>query len=39
LNTKCVFLLSPQILSETFFILRRTERDVISKVSVTLVRF
>jgi hypothetical protein len=32
LNTKCVFWLSAQILSDTFLILRRTERDVIINV-------
>jgi hypothetical protein len=31
-NTKCVFWLSLQLLSETFLILRRTERDVIVKL-------
>jgi hypothetical protein len=46
LNTKCVFWFSLQLLSETFLILRRTERDMIknvyclpSKVPVILVRF
>ena len=46
LNTKRVFWFSLQLLSETFFILRRTERDVITnvywslcKVRVILVRF
>jgi hypothetical protein len=29
LNTKCVFWFSVQLLSETFLILRRTERDII----------
>jgi len=29
LNTKCVFWFSLQLLSETFLILRRNERDVI----------
>ena len=29
LNTKCVFLFHLQLLSETFLILRRTERDMI----------
>ena len=29
LNTKCVFLFSLQLLSETFLILRGTERDMI----------
>ena len=32
LNTKCVFWLSLQPLSETFLILRRTERDTINNV-------
>jgi hypothetical protein len=32
LNTKCVFLFSLQFLSETFFILRRNERDIIKNV-------
>jgi len=32
LNLKCVFRISVQSLSETLFILRRTERDIISKV-------
>ena len=32
LNTKCVFWFSLQILSEIFFILRRTERDIITNV-------
>jgi len=46
LNTKCVFRFSLQLLSETFLILRITERDMItnaylssSKVPVILVRF
>ena len=46
LNTKCEFLFSLQLLSETFFILRRNERDMTknvyrssSKVQVVLVRF
>jgi hypothetical protein len=46
LNIKCRFLLSVQILSEIFLILRRIERDVIinlitsaCKVPVILVRF
>jgi len=45
LNTKCVFWFSVQRLSETFLILRRTERDMIknvyrsaSKVPVIVVR-
>ena len=29
LNTKCIFWFSVQLLSETFLILRRTERDII----------
>jgi hypothetical protein len=33
LNTKCVFLVSLQLLSETFLILRRTERDMIKNVN------
>jgi hypothetical protein len=32
LNTKCVFWFSVQLLSETFLILRRTERDMIKIV-------
>ena len=32
LNTKCVFWFSLQLLSETFLILRRTERDMIKNV-------
>ena len=32
LNTKCVFWFSPQLLYETFLILRRTERDMIKNV-------
>jgi hypothetical protein len=32
LNMKCVFRFSPQISSETFVILRRTERDVVINV-------
>ena len=45
LDTKCVFLFYQQILTETFIILRRTERDVINayqssrKVSFILVIF
>jgi len=46
LNTKCVFRFSLQLLSETFHILRRTERDMIKtvhrsacKVPVIVVRF
>jgi len=46
LNIKCVFWLSLHLLSETFLILRRTERDMIKKVysfsckvPVILVRF
>jgi hypothetical protein len=31
-NTKCVFLFSLQILSETFLILRRNEQDMIESV-------
>ena len=44
-NTKCVFWFSLQISSETFLILRRTERDIIinvhksSEVPVILARF
>jgi hypothetical protein len=30
-NTKCVFQISLKLLSETFLILRRTERDIIKK--------
>jgi len=33
LNTKCVFWFSLQLLSETFLILRRTERDIICCIS------
>ena len=36
LNTKCVFWFSLQLLSETFLILRRTERDMIKNVSLSL---
>jgi len=32
LNTKCLFWFSLQLLSETFLVLRRTERDVIKNV-------
>jgi len=32
LNIKCVFWFSLQFLSETFFILKRTERDIIKNV-------
>ena len=32
LNKKCVYRISLQILSETFFILKRTERDLIENV-------
>jgi hypothetical protein len=32
LNTKCVFRISLQLLSEIFFILRRTERDMIKNL-------
>ena len=32
MKTKCVFLLSLQLLSETFLVLRRTERDIIKNV-------
>jgi hypothetical protein len=46
LNTKCVFWFSLQLLSETFLISRRTERDIIKnvyrsscEVPVILVRF
>ena len=46
LNIKCVFRFSLQLSSEKFFILRRTERDVIRnahwasrKVPIMLVRF
>jgi len=46
LNTKCVFWFSLQLLSETFLILRRTQRDIIinvrrysCKVPVIVVRF
>jgi len=46
LTTKCVFWFSLQLLSETFLILRRTERDMIQnvyrascKVPVIVVRF
>jgi hypothetical protein len=46
LNTKCVFWFSVQLLSETFLILRRNERDMIKsvyrsscKVPVIVVRF
>jgi len=33
---KCVFCFSLQILSETFLILRRTERDVIKNVHISV---
>jgi hypothetical protein len=46
LNITCVFSFSVQILSETFFILRRTERDMVinvylssCKIPLILVRF
>ena len=32
-NTKCVFRFSPQLLSEKFLILRKTQRDIIINVS------
>ena len=34
LNTKCVFWFYLQLLSETFFILRRNERDMIKNVTI-----
>jgi len=36
LNTKCVFWFSVQLLSETFLILRRTERDMIKNIHWSL---
>jgi hypothetical protein len=36
LNIKCVFHISLQCLSETFFIRRRTERDIIKKIYIGL---
>ena len=43
LSTKCVFWFSIQLLSETFLILRRTERDMITglrtRYPLILVRF
>jgi hypothetical protein len=46
LNTKCVFWFSLQLLSKTFFIIRRIQRDIVinvkkssCKVPVILVRF
>jgi len=36
LNTKCVFLFSLQLLSETFLILRRIQQDMIMKMHVGL---
>ena len=38
-NTKCVFLFSLQIFTETFFIFRRIERDMIKKFIVLHVKF
>jgi hypothetical protein len=39
LNTKCVFWFSIQLLSETFLILRRNERDMIKKCNVFHVKY
>ena len=39
LNIKCVFWFSLQILSETFLILRRIERDVVKKVNCLHVKY
>ena len=36
LNTKCVFWVSVQLLTETFLILRRNERDMIKKMYIGL---
>ena len=36
LNTNCVFRFSLQLLSEAFFILKRTKRDIIKKVYIGL---
>jgi len=36
LNTKCVFLCSLQLLSKTFLILRKIERDMIKKLYIGL---
>jgi hypothetical protein len=38
LKTKCVFWLSVQLLFETFLILRRTERDIISYYQLYVIR-
>jgi len=39
LNIKCVFGFSVQLLSETFLILRRTERDMIKNVNWYYVKY
>ena len=39
MNLKCVFVLSLQLLSETFIILRRTERDMVETFIGTYVKY
>jgi len=39
MNLKCVFALSLQLFSETFIILRRTERDMVEMFIGTYVKY